>query len=235
MTELLGLTQRPVAVGFFAEPPTGLHRWAGGRVAAGCQFWRHVQAGHAFYTVLTDHLNCTVGCEVLGWALPEPRRLELERTADFMARRRYMLPVEVAAAPRLRGSPGCVAYAPADDPRFDPDVVLLALAPRQAMVARAAVVRCGAGDAGMPTVGGPACGVLAEVGNRGRAALSLGCMGSRTLADLSPDHQYVALLGPVWPRFAAALPEVVAAHRSVESFYLLRAELFAEGCACCPR
>jgi len=36
VTELLGLTQRPVAVGFFAEPPTGLHRWAGGRVAAGC-------------------------------------------------------------------------------------------------------------------------------------------------------------------------------------------------------
>lgn len=60
-------------------------------------------------------------------------------------------------------------------------------------------------------------------------------MGSRTFAGLPPDHQYLALPGAAWPRFAATLPEVFAAHGSLETFYQLRAELFAEGCACCPR
>lgn len=231
--ELLGLADRPVAIGFFDAPPEGLPRWAGPRVPAGCQFWRHVQAGHAFYTVPRDHLNCLPGYDLHGWPLGETQALDLVRMRDFFARKRYALADEVAGLPRLERPPACVAYGPADLAAFDPSVVLLAVTPAQALLVRDAARRAGLCGESVEAVAGPACGVLARVATTGRCAASFGCAGSRAFAGLPPDQQYVALPGHGWQAFGKAIAEVVAAHRALDAYFALRGELFGAACACC--
>jgi uncharacterized protein (DUF169 family) len=82
---------------------------------------------------------------------------------------------EVPGIPVLPKQPEFIAYAPATEANFAPDVVLIAAKPASAMLIYEAALR--AGDALSQTLGRPGCTVLPLSVKTGQAALSFGCKG----------------------------------------------------------
>src|SRR5207253_4750976 len=132
-----------IAIGFCQEPPTGLEKWQGGAVPAGCVFWREALKGRSFYTVLSDHYNCAVGAYTHSIPLPAERGSQLEETVTFMVTKEYLRMEEVAGIPTLEKALGYVAYAPVDQAPFRPDLVLIAAKPAAAMLIYETALRSG--------------------------------------------------------------------------------------------
>jgi hypothetical protein len=88
-----------------------------------------------------DHYNCAVGSHTHRIALPAERAHELNDTIVFMAENNYVATAEVPGIPTLAESPGAVAYGPMEGARFNPDVVLIAANPAQAMLIYEAAIK----------------------------------------------------------------------------------------------
>jgi uncharacterized protein (DUF169 family) len=225
--DLLGLRKPPIAVAFGDRPPAGLERWRGGPVPAGCAFWQMAMEGAAFYTVPEDHLNCAVGSYTHRIELPPERAHELMDTVLFMVEKRYLDPSEVSGIPRLASPPAVVAYAPVDDQRFTPDVVIVAAKPSQAMLLYEAALKAGAADPLMSTLGRPGCAVLPLTAERGTAVLSFGCRGNRTFTGTPDDELYLAIPGERWTKVVDKLKETVEANAAMGEHYAAQAVRFA--------
>jgi uncharacterized protein (DUF169 family) len=217
---------RPVAIAFSAEPPSGLSRWEGPAVPAGCAFWSRAQAGAAFYTEPADHYHCAVGSHTHGLALPVELGPQLMNTVGFMVESGYLRMEEVPGIPVLPVAPRYVSYAPAATATFTPDVVLFAAPPAAVMLLYEAALRSGAGTALTPSLGRPGCAVLPLAANSGAAALSLGCRGNRTFTGLPHSDLYFAVPGRHWPSFEESLAAIVAADMTMAAHYQRHQALF---------
>lgn len=220
--QILGLRTPPIAVGYLAEPPSGLPRWEGGPVPSGCTFWQHAQAGRAFYTVPADHLGCAIGAYTHHIEVPEERAGELEETLRYMVESKYLEMSEVPGIPRLPAEPKVVAYAPADEAGFQPDVILVAAKPAQAMLLFEAAARAGVPPAAPSATGRPTCAVLPLTDGSGGVAFSLGCRGNRLYTGVPDDELYVSIPGDHWEEVALRLEEIVQANARMAEFYEAR-------------
>jgi uncharacterized protein (DUF169 family) len=218
---LLGLSKPPVAIALLETPPAGLKPWDGAAVPAGCVFWREAMRGKAFYTEAADHHNCAVGAYTHGIVLPE-----LGGAVEFMVESRYIEIDEVPGIPVLEKAPAYVAYAPADDAAFPPDVVLVAAKPASAMLLYEAALRAGAGNALANILGRPACAVLPLAVAGATAALSFGCQGNRTFTGLPDDELYFAVPGHLWGSVVERLEEILQANHAMRQFYEARRQQF---------
>ena len=215
--DLLGLRASPIAVGFLNSPPAGVERWEGGGVPAGCVFWQKAMGGTTFYTVPSDHHNCAVGCHTHKVALPPERARELEDTVGFMVSSKYIAMEEVPSIPTLEKAPGVVAYGPADRVTFEPDAVLVAATPAQAMLIYEAALKAGAGLT--HTLGRPGCAVLPLTTRTGTPALSFGCRGNRTFTGLPDGEMYVCIPGEQWEAVAGKVAETCEANATMGNYY----------------
>ncbi len=221
----LGLDGQPVAIAFFQqEPPEGVAAWDGGGVAAGCVFWREARQGRTFYTVPADHYNCAVGSHVHGITLPEGRAGELTAAVELMAGAGYVDPVEVPAIPTVATAPRYIAYGPAGGVPFDPDVVVVASTPAQAMLVHEAALRAGVTPMAAPSIGRPGCAVLPLTMGFGQAAMSLGCAGNRIATGLRDEELYTAIPGPSWPDVVDALDSILEANATMGQYYRDRSQ-----------
>src|ERR1700735_4169125 len=119
LQQTLGLTKKPVAVGFFDDvAPAGVEQWAGGAVPAGCAFWREAWDGRTFYTVPADHYNCAVGAHTHNIPQPPFRGTAFKDTIGFMIASGSLQMAEVPMIPVLPKTPRYVAYGPAEERRF---------------------------------------------------------------------------------------------------------------------
>jgi uncharacterized protein (DUF169 family) len=219
LQEQLGLSRAPVAVGFLTDAPSGIRNWDGGPMPAGCAFWRAAMDGHSFYTVPSDHYNCAVGSYTHAIQVPADRGNVLMDTIGFMVGSGYLQMAEVSGIPVLPTRPEFIAYAPASEATFAPDVVLVAAKPASAMLIYEAALRAGAGDALTHTLGRPGCAVLPLSVKTGQAAMSFGCKGNRTFTGLPDEELYVAIPGAKWDAVLSALTEIVAANSAMEAHY----------------
>ncbi len=224
----LSLDGAPVAIGFLPEPPDGIPPWTGGPVAAGCAFWRLARRGQAFYTVPSDHHHCAVGAHVHGIALPDELASELAATLEAMGEAGYVAPDEVSSIPAVWEPPAFIAYAPASDAPFPPDVVVVAGTPAQVMLLHEAALRAGVAPMTVPAMGRPGCAVLPLAMQTGEAAISLGCAGNRTSTALADEELYSAFPGQSWPAVVDALPSILAANKTMDGLYRRRV-LLVEG------
>lgn len=188
-------------------------------MAAGCMFWEKAMSGQTFYTVPSDHYNCAVGSHTHRIALPAERAHELNDTIVFMAENNYLAPAEVPGIPTLARSPGAVAYGPMEGARFNPDVVLIAAKPAQAMLIYEAAIKAGAGSAVTNALGRPACAVLPLTTTSGQTSISLGCRGNRTFTGLPDEEMYVAIPGDKWEAVLEKLAEAHEANAAMERYY----------------
>src|ERR1700751_228349 len=124
---------RPVAVAFLDAAPEGVKKFEGTQ-PSGCSFWRIAAEGRTFYTIPQNHFNCAVGAYTHNIALTPDREKETEQTLKMMFDLGYVTPEEVPQLPRLPKPPVAILYAPVVDAKSQPDVVLFALKPAQAML-----------------------------------------------------------------------------------------------------
>ncbi len=227
-----GLDVDPVAIAFLGEPPEGVAPWDGGPVAAGCAFWRQARSGRTFYTEPADHRHCPVGSHVHGIEAHEEQAGELGEAVELMVGAGYVDPAEVPSIPTVAGPVRYIAYAPAASAPFEPDVVVVAATPGQAMLLHEAALRAGVSPMTAPTAGRPGCAVLPLALQSGQSAISLGCAGNRISTGLRDEELYSAVPGRAWPAVVGALAEIRAANASMEAYYrdrLARVEGSAAG------
>lgn len=216
----LGLGLPPIAVILTNDVPDGIPAFEG-TVAAGCAFWERAAAG-AFFTSAADHALCSIGIHThnLTGAPPTHRR-ELETTLKVLNDLDYVRDDEVAAIPVLEQPVAHVIYGPLADVSVTPDVVVLFAHARHSLVITEAVQQIESGAP--PAMGRPACAMIPQVKNSGRAALSLGCCGARAYVDaLTDDIALWALPGAEIARYAERIAKLAAANEVLDKFHTLR-------------
>jgi uncharacterized protein (DUF169 family) len=222
LTGSLQLSQRPIAISFVDVPPSGVHAF-NGVVPAGCSFWQ-LAATSMFYTSAKDHELCSIGIHTHHLAQPSPSyQSELQDTLQAMSGLDYVRPDEVAAIPIVQHEVRHVLYGPLIEFRTHPDVVLLFAHAQQSLILSEAVSRV---DQGIPpAMGRPACAVVPQVLNTGRAAMSLGCCGARAYLDLLSENIAMwAFPGDKLEQYCTEVDALARANKTLSAFHAQRKE-----------
>lgn len=216
---ILGLNQPPIAIGFSDEPPHGIPKWNEGKFPAGCSFWLKAMEGKTFYTEVSDHYNCAIGCYTHKFDLPKERAHELKETVEFMVAKKYVTMEEIPGIATMKKSYKNVSYGPIHQVSFRPDAVIVALKPARAMLLYEAALRCGMGNGHTQISGRPGCSVIPLTIHSQTVTLSLGCMGNRTFIGLPEDQLYVCIPGEKWKVVEEALSQIHLANIEMKRHY----------------
>jgi uncharacterized protein (DUF169 family) len=226
ITTELGLDTPPVALAFVDAPPPGVAELSD-EVPSACTLWRRAEAG-VFYAPAARHFNCAVGAMVLGFDLPESVQQKLGASVEMMSGCGYLDPAEAASIPVVAGAKKGVLYGPLRDFPVDPDLVLMWLTPRQAMLYAEAVGSTHWNSAAPATVlGRPACAVLPAAQRAAGSAMSLGCTGMRTFTGIADDRMLVALTGDGADSLVSSLRATGQANATMGSYYREQRAQFA--------
>jgi uncharacterized protein (DUF169 family) len=215
LTAALGLTRRPVAIAFRDTPPAGVAKLEGSQ-PSGCSFWRLAAAGHSFYTVPSDHMNCPVGSYTHNIPLPPEREPELMQTLSLMEGIGYIRMEEVPRVPRLAQTPAAAIYAPLADTAVEPDVVVVAGIPGRLMLLHEAATR--AAKPALPLMGRPTCMAI-PAALPGGIASSLGCIGNRVYTGIADDEFYTVIAGKDLAAVVEELETVATANAALAEYH----------------
>lgn len=212
----LELTHPPVAMAFVDQAPAGVAA-APGPVPSACSFWRAAEQG-TFYASASDHFNCPIGSMVMGFELPEEVQQQLGQLVGGMCDKRYLSADEPPKIPVVKTAHAGIVYGPLTE-ASEPDVVLLWVTPRQAMLCNEAMGTA-AWTAGVPvTTGRPGCAALPLAMAEGSPSISLGCAGMRTFTDIGDGHMLIAVPGSRLADFADAIGQTVGVNVEMDEFY----------------
>lgn len=219
LRERLSLDLPPVALALVEEPPAGVPCLEE-QAPSACSLWRRAESD-LFYASAEAHMNCPIGAMVMGFELPEARRQELMDLAQQMCSISYIQPEEVPHIPKFeRTAPGIV-YGPLARFPLEPDVVILWTTPMQAMLFQESVGgACWSETPQSAVFGRPACGALPAALARGKATISLGCMGMRTYTEIPEDRCLMALPGSLLSGLDDRLERTLSANEHMKEFYL---------------
>jgi uncharacterized protein (DUF169 family) len=218
ISSLLGLASPPVALSFVEAAPTGMAVFDQ-EVPSACTFWRRAET-EVFYAPGEKHFNCPIGAMTMGFDMPKVVQQNLMDVVDMMCRAGYISPEEAARIPSVRKKKSGIVYGPLRAFPMSPDLVLMWLTPRQAMIYAEAAGTCRWTEA-MPTgaFGRPSCAALPVALDKSQAVLSLGCLGMRVYTDVSQDQLLAVLPGNKIEEFFQALESVAAANQTMGVFY----------------
>ena len=219
VSKSLRLKKRPVAVKFLETAPKGVAKFEGAE-PSDCSFWRIAAAGKTFYTVPSDHYNCSVGSHTHNIPLPSERVKELEQTLSFMTDIGYIKMEEVPGIPQLAKMPGAVVYSPLGEPPVAPDVVIFAGPAAQIMLLQEAAHRAGR-TAQFPMFGRPTCMAIPAAMAKG-AVTSSGCIGNRVYTDLADGELYSMVPGKDLERVADELEAIASANAKLGEYHRSR-------------
>lgn len=218
ITSKLSLDSPPIAITFVEAVPAGVSTFDQA-VPSACTFWRRAEMG-VFYASAEQHFNCPVGAMVMGFELPESVQQNLMGAVQMMCSCGYLSPDEPAKIPTVKKQKSGIVYGPLKDFPIEPDVVLVWLTPRQAMLLSETTGATHWTETAPPGVlGRPACASLPVALEHNRAALSLGCTGMRTYTDISADRLLVALPGQNLSEFVDALTSNIEANEAMRAYY----------------
>lgn len=223
----LQLKLPPIAVAFTDHAPTDLPTPTS-QQAAGCVFWQQAANG-PFVTKTKDHELCAVGVYTHNLAGASPAySSELGDVLKVMANLDYARNEDIALVPVLNRSTKQVVYAPLADTPLPPDVVLLFAQASQGLIIAEAIQQVEMGIP--PALGRPACAVIPQVANSGRAALSLGCCGARAYLDaLTDDVALWALPGAHLAAYVEKVEKLAKANDLLTTFHTRRRQDVAAG------
>lgn len=223
----LQLKLSPIAVSFTDQAPTDLPMPAS-QQPAGCVFWQQAASG-PLATTTKDHELCAVGVYTHNMAGASPAYgSELGNVLKVMANLEYARSEDIALVPVLNRSTKQVVYAPLAETPLPPDVVLLFAQASQGLIIAEAIQQVEMGIP--PALGRPACAVIPQVANSGRAALSLGCCGARAYLDaLTDDVALWALPGAHLAAYVEKVEKLAKANDLLTTFHTLRRQDVAAG------
>lgn len=222
----LKLKTAPVAVCVMDSAPAGIaaHK---GEVAAGCQFWGE-GATQAFNTTAKDHQNCSIGMFTHNLSMGDAQKTDLNDALKVMGDLGYVRPADLPLIPVLKQEAKNVVYSPLGQAPQAPDAVLLFANYPQGLIISEAVQQVE--NAVSPVLGRPACGVIPQVANSGKAALSLGCCGARAYVDaLGDDMALWALPGANIAAYTERIEALSKATEILTKFHTIRRADVAAG------
>ena len=219
LTALLTLSLPPVAICFTDKVPAGIRNWTG-RVPAGCRFWQEA-ATEVFATSPGDHDLCSIGTFTHNLETTEAHDAERRDALKIFADLGYVREQDIASIPVLESRPSYVVYGPLATIPLAPDVVLLFGKADQMLILSEATQQL---EGGLPpAMGRPACAIIPQAYNTGRAALSLGCCGARAYLDvLTDDVALWAIPGSKLDIYAERIAVLAKANAVLTSFHQVR-------------
>jgi uncharacterized protein (DUF169 family) len=197
------------------------------RAPAGCRFWQDA-ADRSFATAAADHSSCAIGVYTHNLAPSAPQQSDLMDALKVFGDLGYVRPADLALIPVLKERHEFVIYSPLSETIAPPDVVILFLDARQALVAAEAAQQVE--NLNPPAMGRPACAVVPQIMNTGRAALSMGCCGARAYLDTFRDD--VAIFGLPGKNLGAYCERIEAlakANAILSKFHRIRRDEIAAG------
>ncbi len=215
LSELLGLTEPPVAVCFDSVAAAGS---GGGPVPsepAGCCFWEPSQH-RRLDTVAADHANCSVGSYTHGLIPLEAAAAGADTAA--LVGSGWVGEEDLAAAPALPFTPASITYLPLT--RADVvDVVLIRLSP-------AALTTLMGAAPDIALTGKPQCAII-PLAHAGRSAVSPGCAVSRVRTGQPADLMTCAVPGTALEGLVRRLEASTESDRIVGAFAATDRERFS--------
>jgi uncharacterized protein (DUF169 family) len=219
LAETLNLRQPPVAVCFADSVPASVPAYEG-RAPAGCRFWEDAVTG-AFATSPSDHSLCAIGVYTHNLEPSPAHQIELMDALKVFADLGYVTLQDLPLIPVLQSHPAHVIYTPLAESPLPPDVVLLFVDASQTLILCEAAQQVEKQNS--PAMGRPACAVVPQVMNTGRAALSLGCCGARAYLDmLTDDVALFAIPGAKLSDYVARIAALAEANAVLTKFHQLR-------------
>lgn len=219
LTASLQLSQSPVAISFSDTLPSGVPAHSG-RVAAGCRFWEDGAAA-AFATTAKDHSSCAIGVYTHNLEPSAEQQTDLMDALKVLGDLGYVRPEDLPQIPVLPSEPKYVVYSPLARAATVPDVVLLFVSANQTLILSEATQQVENQMA--PAMGRPACAVIPQVMNTGRAALSLGCCGARAYLNvLQDDVAIFAIPGVKLADYTERIEVLSKANAVLAKFHQLR-------------
>lgn len=219
LTASLHLRQPPVAISFTDSVPAAMPAHTG-RVAAGCRFWEDGAAA-AFATTAVDHYRCAIGVYTHNLQPSPEQQADLMDALKVFADLGYVRQEDLPQIPVLQLQPKYVVYAPLSRAALAPDIVLLFVNSNQTLILSEATQQVESHVA--PAMGRPACAVVPQVMNTGRAALSLGCCGARAYLDVLPDDVAIfAIPGARLAAYAERIDTLSKANAVLSTFHQIR-------------
>jgi uncharacterized protein (DUF169 family) len=215
----LNLRQPPVAISFTESAPEGVGSHEG-RVPAGCRFWE--DAAHStFVTIAADHSLCAIGVYTHNLRTSPTQQTDLMDALTVFSDLGYVRPQDLPLIPVLASQPEYVVYAPLAGTPLPPDVVVLFINANQTLILSEATQQVE--NQNPPAMGRPACAVVPQVMNTGRAALSLGCCGARAYLDaLTDDVAIFAIPGAKLKAYAERIEALSKANSLLSKFHRIR-------------
>ena len=226
LTASLDLKQPPVALSFADTVPGGVKMHTG-RAPAGCSFWQD-GAHAAFATTAADHSLCAIGVYTHNLQSSPAQQTDLMDALKVFGELDYVRSEDLPLIPVLESQPAYVVYAPLADSPLPPAVVLLFVNANQTLVLSEATQQVE--NQNPPAMGRPACAIVPQVMNSGRAALSLGCCGARAYLDvLTDDVAVFAIPGIKLEAYARRIEALAKANGILSKFHELRRRDIAAG------
>lgn len=224
LTDALELTQPPVAITFAGTVPTGIPARTT-QAPAGCRFWQDATDG-AFATAAQNHALCSIGCYTHNLSMSEATHADLADTLKVLADLTYITERDIEQIPALKSQSKHILYSPLAETPLPPDVVLLFVNASQALILTEATQQVE--NNLTPAMGRPACAVVPQVINTGRAALSLGCCGARAYLDTLTDGVALfAIPGAKLETYARRIEALSKANTMLTKFHRLRRQAVA--------
>lgn len=215
----LRLQQPPVAISFSDSVPNGIAAHSG-QVPAGCRFWEDAAAA-TFATSAADHNLCAIGVYTHNLEPSQQQQTDLMDALKVFGDLGYVRSEDLPQIPVLKRQPRHVIYSPLATAPLPPDVVLLFVDANQTLILSEATQQV---ESDLPpAMGRPACAVVPQVVNTGRAALSLGCCGARAYLDVLPDSVALfAIPGAKLEAYAQRIEALANANAILSKFHHLR-------------
>jgi uncharacterized protein (DUF169 family) len=222
----LHLEQPPVAISFCDSVPDDVPNHSG-RAAAGCRFWED-GATAVFATAAADHNRCAIGVHTHNLQPSPEQQTDLMDALKVFADLGYVRQEDLPQIPVLQTRPKHVIYSPLGHAVARPDVVLLFVNSGQSLILSEATQQVENQVA--PAMGRPACAVVPQVMNTGRAALSLGCCGARAYLDiLADDVAIFAIPGIKLSEYAERIAALSKANGLLSRFHQIRRRAVENG------
>jgi uncharacterized protein (DUF169 family) len=219
LSESLDLRLPPVAICFSESAPPGVVEHAGS-VPAGCRFWEDA-AYSVFSTAAADHGLCAIGVYTHNLQPSPAQQADLGDALKIFSDLGYLRPEDLPLVPVLASQPEYVVYAPLAQTPLPPDVVILFINATQTLILSEATQQLE--NQNPPAMGRPACAVVPQVMNTGRAALSLGCCGARAYLDkLTDDVAIFAIPGAKLEVYTERIETLSKANAVLSKFHQIR-------------
>jgi uncharacterized protein (DUF169 family) len=133
----------------------------------------------------------------------------------------YVREEDLALIPVLPSRSQFVTYSPLAATPLPPDVIILFVMANQALILSEATQQVESRNP--PALGRPACAIVPQVMNTGRAAMSLGCCGARAYLDILTDDVAVfAIPGPKLELYTERIRALAAANTVLSKFHQIR-------------